>query len=96
MSDTWIIGQVVRFSVALTDASGAAADPGTLTLNIKPPGSAVAAYAYGGGTVLRSATGMYYADIALTEFGEYRWRWDSAAPNAGADQGTLQVEPSII
>lgn len=96
MSDTWIIGQVARFSVALTDAAGAAADPGALTLKIKPPGSAVVSHAYGGGTVLKSATGSYYADIALAEFGEYRWRWESAAPNDGADQGALQVQPSII
>lgn len=96
MPDPWIIGQVARMVVAITDAAGAAADPGTLTLKVKPPVSALATYSYGGGVIVRDGAGQYHADIALAEAGQYRWRWESASPNAGADQGFLQVAESLV
>lgn len=96
MSDPWIIGQVARVSVALTDAAGAAADPGALTLKIKTPSGTTTSYAFGGGTTLKDGTGAYHADIPLAESGEYRWRWEAAAPSAGADQGYLFVEAALL
>lgn len=96
MSDPWIIGQVARLSVAVTDAAGAAADPGGLALKIKTPAGAITTHAYGGGTVLKDATGAYHADIPLAESGQWRWRWEATAPSAGADQGYLHVAESLV
>ncbi len=96
MSDPWIIGQVARISVAITDAADAAADPGGLSLKIKLPSGTVVTHTYGGGTLLKDAVGSYHADITLAEAGQYRWRWEATAPNAGADQGFLHVETSLI
>ena len=96
MSEPWIIGQVARISVAITDAVDVAADPGGLTLKIKPPAGAVVSHAYGAGVVLKDATGAYHADITLDQAGQYRWRWEASAPNVGADQGFLHVEASLL
>lgn len=96
MSDPWVIGQVARISVAITDAAAAAADPGGLVLKIKTPAGVTTTHAYGDGTVQRDGLGAYHADIPLTEAGQWRWRWEAAAPSAGADQGFLQVAASIV
>lgn len=96
MSDPWIIGQVARLSVALTDSLGAAADPGTLALKIKKPDGSMVTNSYGGGVVLKDGTGAYHADIALDASGPWAWRWESAAPNAGADENTFYVAKSLV
>lgn len=96
MSDLLIIGQVARFSVAITDAAGAAADPGGLVLKVKSPAGSLATYAFGGAEIVRDGLGAYHADIALAESGQYRWRWEASAPNVGADQGFLQVAASLV
>lgn len=93
MSD-WIAGQVARFAVAITDSADAAADPGALALRLKKPDGSVITHSYGGGTVLKDGTGAYHADVALDAFGAWAWRWESAAPNAGADQATFFVQKS--
>lgn len=96
MSDLWIIGQVARFSVALTDVNGATADPGALALKLKKPDGTVVTHNYGGGVCLKDGVGAYHADIALDASGPWAWRWESAAPNAGADENTLYVEKSFV
>lgn len=96
MSDSWIVGQMVRLSVAVTDATGAAAAPGTLTLRVKSPSAVVTSYNVAGGGVVADGTGAFHADIALDEAGQYVWRWEAGAPNAGADEGIITVARSAL
>ena len=95
MSDPWLIGPVARVAVALTDAAGAAADPGALALKLKKPDGSTVTHNDGSGVVLKDATGAYHADIALDASGPWAWRWESSAPNAGADQSTFDVFKSV-
>ncbi len=96
-SNAWLIGQTARLSVAITDAAAAAADPATLRLKTKTPAGVIATYTYGvGGEIVKDAVGAYHADIALSESGRWIWRWETDAPNAGADQGALTVQASLI
>lgn len=97
MVDRYLIGQVVRISVAATDADATAADPGGLALLVKSPDGTITTYTYGtAAEVVRTATGAYHADIALDTAGTWRWRWEATAPNAGADEGALTVLASKV
>lgn len=95
--DRWLAGEVARLTLALTDIAGAAADPGALRLKVKPPSGVVATYTYGiAAEVVKDSQGNYHADIPLTTAGEWRWRWESDTPNAGAVESFLSVSASTI
>ena len=44
MSDNYLPGDVARISVRVADITGIAADPGSVTLKVRPPLGAVAAF----------------------------------------------------
>ncbi len=98
MSNDYLVGETARLSVAITDstaAPAAPADPGVLRLKVKSPNNQVQTYTYGAsGEVIRDATGLFHADILLNAPGTWAWRWETDAPNAGADEGTLAVRPT--
>lgn len=96
MSEVWVIGQVARVNGAVTDAAGAAADPGELLLKVKPPTGDVVSHVYGAGVVLKDAVGAYHADITLDQAGAWNFRWEATAPNVGADEMSLQVPKSRV
>lgn len=95
MSNDYRVGETARLSVAITDIVDAPNDPGTLRLKVKPPAGPVQTYTYGAsGEVIRDGTGLFRADILLNAPGTWAWRWETDAPNAGADEGTLVVRPT--
>lgn len=95
MAETFIPGEVARLTLQATDLAGLAADPGSITLKIKPGMGAVASYAYGAAAELvRDGAGLYHADIALTAAGLWAYRWELSAPNAGAAEGVINVQKS--
>jgi hypothetical protein len=97
MSDTWWPGQYARLSVSIVNANGGAADPGTLTLKVKAPSGTVTSYIYGTASeVVRDALGAFHADVLLSAAGRWCWRWETAAPNAGAIEGDLVVNRSTV
>lgn len=96
-SETFIVGEVARLSIRATDLTGAAADPGSIMLKIKPGSAPVAAYTYGAAPeVVRDGVGRYHADIPLTAAGLWAWRWELAAPAAGAAEGIINVQKSRV
>ena len=93
----FVIGEVARITLLLTNTTGAVVDPGALRLKVRHPVTAVVTtYAYGGGVVIKDSIGNYHADVALPAAGQWAWRWESDAPNAGATEGSLSVSPSIF
>lgn len=93
----FVIGEVVRLPLRVTDLAGAAVEPGGVTLKIKPPVGAVDEYVFGvAPEVLNDGTGRYHADIVLTAAGTWAYRWELAAPNAGAAEGTITVQKSRV
>lgn len=64
-------------------------DPGTVYFQIETPGGAKSTFTYGvGGTVIKSATGIYYADVSLGTAGTWYYRFYSTGTGqaAGSDQ----------
>lgn len=97
MSADWLIGEAARLSVAVTDVASAAIDPAALRLKVKSPAGAIATYVYGvAPEIVRDGVGLFHADIALPTSGQWIWRWETDAPNAGAFEGLLSVQRSRL
>jgi hypothetical protein len=89
MSD-WIIGDTTRMGLDVADAAGLPADPGTLTLSIKPPSGPIVVVA----NPTRAATGAYRHDLLLDQRGTWYYRWASGAPLPAVAEGSIKVNPS--
>ena len=98
MSDPlYLVGESARIHVRVADISGAVIDPVSLVLRVKTAGGAVTAYTYGmNAEVVRESTGIYHADIALPTAGQWSYRWEVAAPNAGVAEGSINVQKSRV
>lgn len=97
MAEAFIPGEVARLSLVVTDLSGAAAEPGSITLRVKPGSGVVTNYAYGAAPeVVRDGVGLYHADILLTASGQWAYRWELSSPNAGAAEGVIVVLKSRV
>jgi hypothetical protein len=94
MQPKWIIGMAARIDVAIADGiTSAPLDPPVLRLKVKSPAGTITTTTYPGSTdIVRDAAGSYHANVALTEAGYWFWRWETDAPNIGADDGALNVE----
>ncbi len=87
------IGDVARvtctFTVGIVNT-----DPTTVTLEVKTPTNVVTSYTWAGGTVTRSAAGIFYKDISLTMSGEWFYRFEGAGAVESASEGSLMVTDS--
>lgn len=92
MSDpVFIVGQVVRLPVRILNRAGQGVDPGTVVLKIRPPGRSLALP-----EVVKDAIGRYHVDVVADVAGPWAYRWEFAAPNAGAAEGGFLVQPSRV
>lgn len=97
MPAKWVVGQMARLTAEVTDIADAPADPSVLRLKIKTPAGAVTTYAWPGAPELvRAGVGSFYADIALTEFGVYSFRFECDGALMGAGERTLTVGKSLF
>lgn len=93
----YLPGEVAVLNMRAADLDGVAADPGALVLKIRPPVGAVVSYAYGtAAEVVRDAAGRYHADLMLSAAGQWAYRWELSAPNAGAAEGVITVLKSRV
>jgi hypothetical protein len=95
-TNSFLIGETVRLTLALADLSGTAADPGALRLKTKSPAGATTTTAYGGGTLLKDSVGNYHIDLTPASTGLWFYRWEADAPNAGAAEGSFNVMASKV
>jgi hypothetical protein len=88
-------GDLVRASVAFTNAAGAAADPTTVVVRVRAPNTGrdgYTTYTYGtDAEVQKTATGAYYLDVACTVAGTYWVRWEGAGAVIAAVEDTWDV-----
>lgn len=95
--ERYIPGQLIRLSIAVEDIAEAAQDPGALRLLVKAPDATTTLYTYGtDAEIVRDAAGGYHADILLDAAGQWRYRWEGDAPFAGAAEGFVVVNPSLL
>lgn len=97
MSETFLVGDVARLPLRITDLDGAAVDPAALTLKQKPPAGLLITHSYGAAAeIVKDGVGRYHADIPLTASGQWAYRWELAAPAAGAAEGIINVQKSRV
>lgn len=96
MSDELItIGSVVRYSVTFKDAAKALADPTNVYLKLENPNGIFTTYHYGDGvTIVKTATGLYYADVEADVSGLWLWRFEGTGANQSACEGSFTVPES--
>lgn len=87
----YIVGDLARVRVSITDEGGAAVDPGTVMLVVLLPNKE-RAYP----SVTRTGTGEYFADVACSMHGLYLTSWATTSPYVGADEGEFIVSPSAL
>jgi len=87
MANTYDVGDVVRCTCTYTDANGAAQDPTVVKFSfLAPTALAPTVYTYPTDVALKkSATGVYYVDVNVTEAG--RWHYRCYATGAGQSAG---------
>lgn len=87
---TLYAGTTVRFTLAVTDAAGVAATPGSIALTLVSPTGATATP-----SITSPSTGNYYADHQCDQGGTWLYRWETTTPNA-ATEGSVAVTRSAI
>lgn len=92
-----VIGQAIQITAAFTNVNGALADPSALRIRVRDPDGTITAYQFGAAAeVVKESTGKYHANLAMTKAGNWTWRWEADAPNAGAAEGLIVVKKSIV
>ena len=78
-------------------ASGAAIDPGALTVKVRTPSGVTTTYTYAvDAAVVRTGTGVYYVDISLTEPGEWRVRFEATGTGQAAELWRGFVQQPLV
>lgn len=94
MHNDYLLGEATRISLSVIDAAtGDLVDPSGLALKLRRPSGVdeVHEYSPAAGLVVRDGVGLYHAELDLDAHGRWYWRWQVAAPAAGATEGSLQV-----
>ena len=86
------VGDVAAFAVTITDAAGAPANGGTVTLTVTQPDGT--AYPGSPFTVTPAPTGQYDKDVLTTQAGRLVGYWLSTGANAGSETQVFDVRPT--
>ena len=96
-SNSYLRGEVVRIALSLANTLGAAVDPGELLIKVRAEGQAILTYTYGVGIqIVRDALGEYHIDLPLPTPGTWYYRWEFSGANAGANEGSITVDPGYF
>lgn len=87
------IGDLVRVTGTFT-VSGTATDPTTVVCKIQDPSGNEVTYTYSLGEVTKSATGIFYKDVAIDESGVWYYRWIGTGACVAGGEGNLRVRRS--
>jgi len=69
-------------------------DPSTITLKVKNPAGTTSTYTYAGGTITRSAAGIYYKDITIDDDGMWYYRFEGTGAVVAASEHSFKVRTS--
>jgi hypothetical protein len=94
--NTYDIGDRIRVKCDFKDQNDVVADPGDVTLKVKPPDGIVATYTYLGATVNKSAVGQYYKDVSLNQEGKWYYKFEGTAPIETAGERWFLVRDSAF
>ena len=90
----YVVGEIALLTAAIKDSAGIGFTPDSLTLRVKAPDGTVSTTAREGMTEI--SAGSVQVDVLLAQAGTYCYRWESAAPVAGAAEGLIAVRKSLV
>lgn len=86
------IGDARRLSVTFTDLAGTAADPDTVTLEVRAPDGTLTSYVHGtDAEVVKDSTGNYHADLEFAQAGRHMVRWIGEGTVDAVDASEVHV-----
>lgn len=98
-----LIGNSVRMTCEWrlpATPDGVLTDPSTVTLQLLRPDAVLVSSTYGGtsgaGTIVKSATGQFYADYTPVTAGDFRYRWTGVGAATAAAEGAFSIEASAV
>ena len=95
MVNTYDVGDLVRVTCTYTDADGTAQDPASVYLVYTSPTGTTTTLQYGvDAELVKSATGVYYADINANDDQTWKYRCYSTGTGQAAGEGTFFVSVS--
>ena len=80
------IGDKVRLTCALTDITGAAADPTTVVCTVRAPDNTTSTP-----SVMHPGLGSYYSEVTTTQSGTYFYRFEGTGALVVAEEGQFYV-----
>lgn len=82
-------GDLIRVTGTFKNDAGANADPTTVAFKVKNPAGTVTTYAYPvDGSLIKSATGIYYVDVDTSSAdGQWMYRWEATGSGQAATEG---------
>lgn len=88
------IGDVARLSSAFTNAAGAAADPTTVTVKVRPPSGEIITRTYAASEVVKDSTGNYHFDYTILEEGVHYYKYYGTGSVIAAEESSFEVQTS--
>lgn len=97
MANTYDRGNRVRVFATFRSTAGAVADPTSVRVRYRSPGSTLVTFTYStsGTDVTRSSTGIYYADIDVEKEGTWVYQWDSSGQIRASADARFRVRSGI-
>jgi hypothetical protein len=78
------------------NAAGVLTDPTTVTLLWRRHGETTTTWTVTAGQIVKDSTGVYHADLPVTEPGLHYFRWEGTGTVVAAAEGTFSVESSFV
>ena len=97
-ANTYDRGSRVRVFATFRSTAGTAADPTTVRMKYRAPGSTLVTLTYSTSSsdITRSSTGTYYADVNLTTEGSWHYQWDSSGTIRASAEARFRVRAGIV
>lgn len=95
MPDVYDVGDQATATVTFINTAGSAVNPGTVRLDLWPPGAPGTTLAYGTpqtwGSIAQDGVGTFSCRWILSAGGYWRWAWSGTGGVASAVQGRIFV-----
>ena len=97
MASVYGKGDLVRVTGVFTDSDGVETDPTAVLFKYKTPAGSTTTLTYGvDGALVKSATGIYYVDVSVTESGRWWHEFSSTGTGQAVDEAYFECRPSNV
>ena len=97
MANTYDRGSNVRVFATFKSTAGSVADPTSVKLKYRQPGSTETVLTYSTATsvITKTGTGAYYSDLTASKEGLWVYQWSSSGAVRASDEKQFRVRPGL-